>query len=104
MRAGSVSSWREMPGVQPGFLVEELSSAPEIVTAYGSRQARAAGLTVEKVPARRAINSRSTLRGPVDELIVTNARALAKLRMAKGSLPAMLNSSVVAAETSRKRA
>src|SRR5678815_1678288 len=26
LRAGSVASWREMPGVQPGFLVEELSS------------------------------------------------------------------------------
>ncbi|NOT28366.1 MAG: Dam family site-specific DNA-(adenine-N6)-methyltransferase [Acidobacteria bacterium] len=80
------------------------SSAPEIVTAYGSRQARAAGLTVEYVPARRAINSRSALRGPVDELIVTNARALSKLRMARGSLPAMLNSGAVTMDAPRKRA
>jgi hypothetical protein len=29
---------------------------------------------VHRVPARRAINSRASLRGPVDELIVTNAR------------------------------
>jgi len=49
------------------------SSAPDIVAAYGSRLAREAGLTVEHVPARRAINSRAALRGPVDELIITNA-------------------------------
>lgn len=49
------------------------SSAPDMVAAYGSRLAREAGLTIEYVPARRAINSRATLRGPVDELIITNA-------------------------------
>ena len=49
------------------------SSAPDIVAAYGGPAARAAGLTLEYVPARRAINSRATLRGPVDELIITNA-------------------------------
>jgi len=83
------------------------SSAPEIVSAYGSRQARAAGLTLQYVPARRAINSRSTLRGPVDELIVTNARSAVapKLRMAKGRLhPAVDSTSVVAAEAGRRRA
>ena len=49
------------------------SSAPDIVEAYGSRLAREAGLTIEYVRARRAINSRAKLRGPVDELIITNA-------------------------------
>lgn len=49
------------------------SSAPEIVAAYGGPAARAAGLTVQRVAARRAINSRAALRGPVDELIITNA-------------------------------
>src|SRR5215211_2924256 len=33
LRAASVSSWEGMRGVQPGFLVEELSSAPAIVKA-----------------------------------------------------------------------
>ena len=80
------------------------SSAPEIVSAYGSRQARAAGLTLEYVPARRAINSRSTLRGPVDELIVTNARALSKLRMAKSSLRAVPGPASAPLEASRRRA
>ena len=57
------------------------SSAPSIVAAYGDPSARAAGLTLEYVPARRAINSRATLRGPVDELIITNApvRALSEV-------------------------
>ena len=34
-----------------------------------------AGLEIQRVPARRAINSRATRRGPVDELVITNARA-----------------------------
>jgi hypothetical protein len=49
------------------------SSAPEIESAYGSREAKKAGLRVRRVPARRAINSRASARGPVDELIITNA-------------------------------
>jgi len=82
------------------------SSAPEIVSAYGSRQARAAGLTLQYVPARRAINSRSALRGPVDELIVTNARSAVapKLRMAKGRLRPAASSAAVAVEAGRRRA
>ena len=83
------------------------SSAPEIVSAYGSRQARAAGLTLQYVPARRAINSRSSLRGPVDELIVTNARSALspKLKMARSRLHAAIDSdSTVAAEAGRRRA
>jgi DNA adenine methylase len=67
------------------------SSAPLIESLYTSRGSRAAGLTVVRVPARRAINSRATSRGPVDELIITNTerRPLAldvKPRMARASL------------------
>ena len=65
------------------------SSAPLIVSLYTSREAQGAGLRLERVPARRAINSRAALRGPVDEVIVTNA-ALGPLvgirpKMAKAS-------------------
>jgi DNA adenine methylase len=63
------------------------SSAPEILSAYGSRDARAAGLVIARVPARRAINSRASARGPVDELIISNVRSAAlppvRPRMAK---------------------
>ncbi len=51
------------------------SSAPEIEAGYSTPAARTAGLTIQRVPARRAINSRAARRGPVDELIITNARA-----------------------------
>lgn len=66
------------------------SSAPEIESAYGSRAARKAGLRVRRVPARRAINSRASARGPVDELIITNAPVTAldvPLRMARARAP-----------------
>ena len=64
------------------------SSAPQIEAAYRAPLARQAGLSIHRVPVRRAINSRAALRGPVDELIITNAAAIAarKLRMAKGAL------------------
>lgn len=48
------------------------SSAREIVEAYGTREARAAGMAIRYVPARRAINSRGSARGPVNEVIVSN--------------------------------
>ncbi len=61
------------------------SSAAEIVTGYSSREALAAGLMLRYVPARRSINSRASGRGPVAELIITNAPL--KPRMAKAGLP-----------------
>ena len=67
------------------------SSAPEIVELYSAPAARKAGLRLTLVPARRAINSRASGRGPVHEVVVTNVRpqpALAipgKLRMARAS-------------------
>ena len=64
------------------------SSAPEIETAYQARAARQVKIAVHRVPARRAINSRASSRGPVDELIITNVRtalAAVKPRMAKAA-------------------
>ena len=60
------------------------SSAPAIVELYGRANAGRARLRIERVPARRAINSRASHRGPIDELIITNA----KLRMASTRLQA----------------
>jgi DNA adenine methylase len=69
-------------------LVVSNSSAPEIVAAYGNRAARLAGLAVRRVPARRAINSRASARGPVDELVITNVPAGLD---AKAAAPRMLS-------------
>lgn len=54
------------------------SSVPEIVDAYRSAAARRAQLRVFEVPARRAINSRASARGPVTELIITNVTHVAQ--------------------------
>src|SRR5690606_23561599 len=67
------------------FVVVSNSSAPAIVQEYGNAAARNARLAITRVPARRAINSRATARGTVDELIISNVRPdLASIR------PAML--------------
>ena len=68
------------------------SSAPEIESAYRTRAARQVKISVNRVPARRSINSRGSSRGPVDELIITNVpAALASVRprmvKAKGLRP-----------------
>jgi DNA adenine methylase len=70
------------------ILLVSNSSAPEIEAAYSTRAARLAQLEIERVPARRAINSRATLRGPVHELVITNARTAPRLRMARATLGA----------------
>lgn len=67
------------------------SSAPEIELAYRSRAARQAKIAVYRVPARRAINSRGSSRGPVDELIITNvpgrrSGAIDKLRRTRPTM------------------
>jgi len=65
------------------------SSAPEIVELYSSAAARKAGLRLSLVAARRAINSRATGRGTVNEVVVSNLRpqpalvVRGKLRMAR---------------------
>jgi DNA adenine methylase len=56
------------------------SSAREIWRLYGTAQAARAGLRIQSVPARRAINSRAASRGPVDELIISNVSAAARSR------------------------
>ncbi|OFW16248.1 MAG: hypothetical protein A3H29_15770 [Acidobacteria bacterium RIFCSPLOWO2_02_FULL_67_21] len=67
------------------------SSAPEIASAYTAPAARMAGLSLQRVAARRAINSKAAERGPVEELIITNTPArrrspTEKLSMAKSSV------------------
>jgi DNA adenine methylase len=52
------------------------SVAPSVLALYGDAAVRRAGLRCFRVAARRAINSRATNRGPVEELVVTNARTL----------------------------
>jgi DNA adenine methylase len=56
------------------FVVVSNSSAVEIVRGYTAPDAQRAGLRVRRVPARRAINSRASSRGPVDELIISNVK------------------------------
>lgn len=81
------------------------SSAADIVAAYSAPAARAAGLRVQRVPARRAINSRAALRGSVDELIISNAAAVpARLRMAKSRLRAGYPHELLAAGTGKGQA
>jgi DNA adenine methylase len=74
------------------------SSAPTIVRAYSATPVREAGLVMHPVAARRAINSRASLRGPVEELIVTNAPVRAmddvplrmlRARLVRGRRPAV---------------
>ena len=49
------------------------SSAPDVRRLYATdTEARAAGLRARTVPARRAINSRASARGPVREYLITN--------------------------------
>jgi DNA adenine methylase len=55
------------------------SSAPLIVDLFERRaDARAAGLQVHRVPARRAINTRADRRGVVDELLVTSSVSIGR--------------------------
>jgi DNA adenine methylase len=68
------------------------SSAAEILSAYTTTEAQRAGLQVRLVPARRAINSKASSRGPINELIISNVKAAAlvtvKPQMAKARLNA----------------
>jgi DNA adenine methylase len=54
------------------------SSASEIVSGYTSPAALSVKLKMVSVPARRSINSRAALRGPVPELIIHNVPARAR--------------------------
>jgi DNA adenine methylase len=48
------------------------STAPLVSELYDTRAARAAGIRAYRVPAKRAINSKATARGVVEEYIITN--------------------------------
>jgi DNA adenine methylase len=56
------------------FVVVSNSSAPAILETYAAPAASGAGLRLELVAARRAINSRGSARGTVNEVIVSNVR------------------------------
>jgi len=68
------------------------SSASEIVSGYTSPAALSVKLKMVSVPARRSINSRAALRGPVPELIIHNVPPRSgvledvKTRMAKAQI------------------
>jgi DNA adenine methylase len=53
------------------------SSASEITKVYTTLEARKVQLEISRVPARRAINSRASSRGPVNELIISNVKRAA---------------------------
>jgi DNA adenine methylase len=63
------------------------SSAPEIEKLYSTSDAKRAQLRIERVPARRAINSRAESRGPVTELVITN---VLRPRMLRAGTPDQL--------------
>jgi DNA adenine methylase len=48
------------------------SSADAIAELYGDPRVSKAGLHIHRLPARRAINSRASARGPVTEFLLTN--------------------------------
>jgi DNA adenine methylase len=70
------------------FVVVSNSSAAEILNTYTAPEAQRAGLKVNFVPARRAINSKASSRGPVDELIVSNVKAAALTSVRTRMIPA----------------
>jgi DNA adenine methylase len=58
------------------FVLLSNSTAPEVRRLYERNgEVRSAGLRTWRVPARRAVNSRSDRRGAVEELVVANIRA-----------------------------
>jgi DNA adenine methylase len=64
------------------------SSAPQILALYRSPEAKAAGLTVRFVPARRSINSRAESRGAIEEVLVMSRNlALASVGAATAARP-----------------
>ena len=72
------------------FVVVSNSSAPAIEAEYQTRAAKRAQLVVSYVPARRAINSRASSRGAVNEVIISNVQgrlAGIKPRMVRMSAP-----------------
>jgi DNA adenine methylase len=89
------------------------SSVPEIEHLYSTPEVSGAHLRIERVRARRAINSRPDARGEIEELVITNVVAgprsgtrptqprmrMAKARFDVGRVPA---SSVIVASRTRR--
>jgi DNA adenine methylase len=75
--------------IRGAHVVLSNSSAPDIVELYSTTEARRAQLRIERVDARRAINSRADSRGPVTELVITN---VLKPRMLRAYAPAIQTS------------
>jgi len=78
----SFDQWRLQQAVvaacrRGAHVVVSNSSASEIMKAYTTPDAQRAQLKISRVPARRAINSRASSRGPVDELIISNVKRAA---------------------------
>jgi DNA adenine methylase len=73
------------------------SSTPEIEHLYSTPEVSGAHLRIERVRARRAINSRPDARGEIEELVITNTPAL-ELR------PPMLKAPARAKEPQRRPA
>jgi DNA adenine methylase len=65
------------------------SSAPNIVELYSTDAAHRAMLRIERIQARRAINSRADSRVPVTELVITN---VVKRKMLRAYAPAIQTS------------
>jgi DNA adenine methylase len=72
------------------------SSAPEIVKAYQEQDAEEAGLKLDYVAARRAINSRASERGVVNEVILTNVAPVPSLAAVR---PKMVKATVASRRT-----
>jgi DNA adenine methylase len=81
-----------------------LSDSPHPLVTY---LYESAGYELRRVPARRAINSKGDGRGPIEELLVTNATRLSKQRRAasrRASPPRSRESGAGAARAARARA
>jgi DNA adenine methylase len=76
------------------------SSAADIERLYSTSDARRAQLRIERVNARRAINSRAESRGPVTEFVITN---VFRPKMLKAYAPAIQTSLRQAGQANARR-
>jgi DNA adenine methylase len=73
-------------------IVVSNSSTPEIEDLYSTPEVLQAHLRIERVQARRAINSRPDARGPIEELVITNTALNVRPKMLKAqrNIPAKM--------------
>ena len=91
----SFDQWRLQQAVMAACrrgarVVVSNSSASEIVQAYTDAGSAEGVAGDQPVPARRAINSRASARGPVDELIISNVKRAALNAVKPRMIPAQL--------------